>query len=68
LGHIILSYWDTKLKPFEVNSGTAKRARSLAEYRKRYSPEKSVLTSLDDMSGNNLPLYAFWKFKEWLAR
>jgi len=59
---------DKYIVPVEVKSGTAKRARSLAEYRKRYSPEKSVLTSLDDMSGNNLPLYAFWKFKEWLAR
>ena len=53
--------------PVEVKSGTAKRARSLAEYRRKFNPEKSVLTSLDDMNDRNLPLYAFWKFKEWVA-
>jgi len=52
--------------PIEVKSGTANRARSLAEYCRKFSPEKTVLTSLDEMSGKNLPLYAFWKFKEWL--
>ena len=53
--------------PVEVKSGTAKRARSLAEYRRKFSPEISVLTSLDDMSERNLPLYAFWKFSEWVV-
>jgi len=53
--------------PVEVKSGTAKRARSLAEYCRKFDPEKSVLTSLDDMNTRNLPLYAFWKFKEWVA-
>jgi len=54
--------------PIEVKSGTAKRARSLAEYIRKFSPEISVLTSLDDMTERNLPLYAFWKFKEWVTR
>jgi len=53
--------------PIEVKSGTAKRARSLSEYCKKFGPEKTALTSLDDLSGRNLPLYAFWKFKEWVA-
>ena len=53
--------------PVEVKSGTSKRARSLAEYRKKFNPEKSVLTSLDNITERNLPLYAFWKFKEWVA-
>jgi len=53
--------------PVEVKSGTATRARSLAEYRRRYNPEMSVLTSLDDLSEKNLPLYAFWKFKDRVA-
>ena len=52
--------------PVEVKSGTAKRARSLAEYRRKFNPEKYVLTSLDDMTERNLPLYAFWKFREWV--
>ncbi|MFA7205823.1 MAG: hypothetical protein WC102_05760 [Saccharofermentanales bacterium] len=33
---------------------------------KYYDPEKSVLTSLDDMTERIIPLYAFWKFKEWI--
>jgi len=53
--------------PIEVKSGTSKRARSLSEYRRLFSPEKSVLTSLDDINGRNLPLYAFWKLKEWIS-
>jgi hypothetical protein len=58
---------EKSIVPVEVKSGTAKRARSLAEYRKKFNPEKAVLTSLDDMTERNLPLYAFWKFKEWVA-
>ena len=52
--------------PIEVKAGTAKRARSLTQYCKKWAPEKSVLTSLDEMKGRNLPLYAFWKFREWV--
>jgi len=58
---------DKHIVPVEVKSGTAKRARSLAEYRSKFNPEKSVLTSLDDFSERNLPLYAFWKFREWVT-
>ena len=32
------------------------------------NPEKSVLTSLDDMSNKILPLYTFWKFKDWINK
>ena len=53
--------------PIEVKAGTAKRARSITEYCKKFNPEKSVLTSLDEMSNRVLPLYAFWKFKERIA-
>ena len=52
--------------PVEVKSGTAKHARSLSQYCKIYNPEKSVMTSLDEMTERILPLYAFWKFKEWI--
>jgi predicted AAA+ superfamily ATPase len=50
--------------PIEVKAGSAKHARSLTQYCAKFNPEKSVLTSLDEMSNKNLPIYAFWKFKE----
>ena len=52
--------------PVEVKSGSVGRARSLLEYRKKYSPEKLVMTSLDTAKRNVLPLYAFWNLKAWL--
>jgi hypothetical protein len=52
--------------PIEVKAGTAKRARSITQYCKRYNPEKSVLTSLDEMTTRIIPLYAFWRFKDWV--
>jgi hypothetical protein len=54
--------------PIEVKSGTAKHARSITQYCKKFNPEKSVLTSLDEMTERILPLYAFWKFKEWIKQ
>jgi len=50
--------------PIEVKAKSAKRARSLTEYCKKFNPEKSVLTSLDEISERVLPLYAFWRFKD----
>ena len=47
--------------PFEVKAGTAKHARSITQYCKKFNPEKSVLTSLDEMTERIIPLYAFWK-------
>jgi predicted AAA+ superfamily ATPase len=52
--------------PIEVKAGTAKHARSITQYSAKFSPEKSVLTSLDEMTGRTLPLYGFWQLKEWL--
>ncbi len=52
--------------PIEVKSGTAKHARSITQYCQKFNPEKSVLTSLDEMTKKIIPLYAFWKFKEWI--
>jgi len=54
--------------PIEVKSGTAKRASSLTRYCELFAPEKSVLTSLDEMTNRILPLYAFWRFKDWVNR
>jgi len=52
--------------PIEVKASTAKHARSITQYCKKFHPEKSVLTSLDEMTNRILPLYAFWKFREWI--
>jgi predicted AAA+ superfamily ATPase len=57
---------DAFIVPIEVKAGTASHARSLTQYCKKYAPEKSVLTSLDFDKEGVLPLYAFWKVKEWL--
>ena len=57
---------DACIVPIEVKAGTASRARSLTQYCKKYDPEKSVLTSMDHGKDNVLPLYAFWKLKDWL--
>lgn len=54
--------------PIEVKSGTAKHARSLTQYCKLFEPTVSVLTSLDEMTNRNIPLYAFWRFQDWLNR
>ena len=57
---------DKYIIPIEVKAGTVKHARSLTQYVRKFNPEKSALTSLDGMSEKNIPLYGFWKFKEWL--
>ena len=52
--------------PIEVTAGSAKHARSIIQYCNKFNLDKSVLTSLDEMTGSIIPLYAFWKFKEWI--
>ena len=52
--------------PIEVKAGTVKHARSLTQYCAKFNPEKPVLTSLDEIKENIIPLYAFWKLREWL--
>ena len=54
--------------PIEVKAGTAKHARSMTQYCKKFNPEKTVLTSLDEMTKRIIPLYAFWKFREWIKK
>jgi predicted AAA+ superfamily ATPase len=58
---------EAHIVPIEVKAGKAGGARSLGQYCLKYKPEKAVLTSADGISKKNLPLYAFWKFKEWLS-
>jgi len=59
---------NANIVPVEVKAGTANRARSLSQYCKKYNPAKSVLTSMDYEKDNILPLYVFWKFKDWLNK
>ncbi len=50
--------------PLEVKSERNERARSLTEYRKKYAPRVSVITSMSNVSGEevrNVPLYLLWK-------
>jgi predicted AAA+ superfamily ATPase len=47
--------------PVEVKSAGNVRARSLAEYVKKYSPGKTIITSLKNTGGNCVPLYMLWR-------
>ncbi|MCL2168567.1 MAG: AAA family ATPase [Defluviitaleaceae bacterium] len=55
---------DVHIVPIGVKAKTASHARSLSQYIKKFTPEKSVLTSLDKMSERILPLYAFWRIRD----
>lgn len=55
--------------PIEVKSERNDKAKSLAEYRKKYEPRVSVKTSLNNVSGDkvkNVPLYILWKLDEYV--
>jgi predicted AAA+ superfamily ATPase len=54
--------------PIEVKAGTANRARSLGQYCAKFEPGISVMAAMDHNKENVLPLYLFWKFKEWIER
>jgi len=54
--------------PIAVKAGSASRTRSLLQYIVRFSPEKAVLTSMDNDKPDVIPLYAFWNLKDWLAK
>ncbi|HAH04916.1 MAG TPA: ATPase [Elusimicrobia bacterium] len=65
-----VAQFNGRIVPIEVKAGR-NRARSLAEYRKKYSPEISVKTSLENVSGKeikNIPLYMLWRLKTYLDR
>ena len=52
--------------PIEVKSDRSNRARSLAEYRKKYAPRISLKTSLNNISAGevrNIPLYMLWNIQ-----
>ena len=54
--------------PVVAKAGSVSRTRSLMQYIVRFSPKKTVMTSLDVGKPDVLPLYAFWNLKAWLSR
>jgi len=54
--------------PIAVKASGTSRTRSLLQYNVRFTPEKTVLTSMDNDKPDVLPLYAFWNLKAWLAK
>jgi predicted AAA+ superfamily ATPase len=56
--------------PIEVKSARNDKAKSLAEYRKRYKPRISVKTSLNNVGGGEvrqIPLYLLWQMDKYLS-
>ncbi|ADN35868.1 conserved hypothetical protein [Methanolacinia petrolearia DSM 11571] len=60
--------------PIEVKSAGNTRSRSLAEYRKKYSPRVAVRTSLNNIARHSdeygevleIPLYLIWRLKAYI--
>ena len=55
--------------PIEVKSERNDKAKSLAQYRKKYNPKVSVKTSMKNVSNGeikNIPLYLIWKISEYI--
>ena len=61
----------SEIIPIEVKSEKNVKARSLAEYRKKYSPKYAVKTSMkNDISGKevlNIPLYIISSLNNFIA-
>ena len=56
--------------PIEVKSERNSKAKSLAEYRKKYSPRVSVIASMNNVSGEDIkrvPLYLLWQLDKYLS-
>lgn len=63
-----VAQFNGRIVPVEVKAGR-NRARSLAEYRKKYAPGISIKTSLEDLGGKevkSIPLYMLWRLKAYL--
>ena len=61
---------DTYIVPIEVKSERNNKAKSLAEYRKKYNPKISVITSMNSVAGTEvrqIPLYLLWQMKKYLS-
>jgi predicted AAA+ superfamily ATPase len=60
---------DINIIPVEVKSERNNKAKSLAEYRKKYNPKISVITSMNNVAGvevRQIPLYLLWQMKKYL--
>ena len=65
----VLQY-DVNIIPVEVKSERNNKAKSLAEYRKKYNPKISVKTSMNNVDGaevRQIPLYLLWQMKKYLS-
>ena len=61
---------ELNIVPVEVKSERNNKAKSLAEYRKKYNPKISVKTSLNNVAGaevRQIPLYLLWQMKKYLS-
>ncbi|MDR0670926.1 MAG: ATPase, partial [Oscillospiraceae bacterium] len=55
--------------PVEVKAERSDRAKSLAEYRKKYTPAVSVKTSMNNVAlgeVRHIPLYLLWQMEKYL--
>ena len=60
---------ESDIIPIEVKSNLSVRAKSLAQYKKKYVPRVSVITSMRQLSLRDtleIPLYLLWKLKEFI--
>jgi hypothetical protein len=61
---------NTYIIPVEVKSERNNKSKSLAEYRKKYSPDISVKTSMSNVTYGEIrqiPLYLLWQIKKYLS-
>lgn len=61
----------TDIIPIEVKSERNVKARSLAEYIKKYNPKVAIKTSMKNISGDevkNIPLYLIWNIYKLIRR
>jgi predicted AAA+ superfamily ATPase len=59
----------TNIIPVEVKSERNSKAKSLAEYRKKYAPAISVKTSMNNLANGEprqIPLYLLWQIEKYL--
>jgi len=63
--------YESDIIPIEVKSNLSVRAKSLAQYKKKYEPRVSVITSMKQLSVKDtleIPLYLLWKLKDFLNK
>ena len=56
--------------PVEVKSERNVKAKSLSEYRKKYTPRVAVMTTMQNVGGGDVrkvPLYLLWQLEKYLA-